>query len=99
MAPQICNHTLALASYHLLFPLPSRARRRISVQEALEHPYLATLHDPAVEPVAPAPFVFDFEEEDLKEAQLRRGIVPIHRSMLFHSDVRLEEIARSCRVS
>lgn len=48
-------------------------RRRISVQQALEHPYLATLHDPAVEPVAPAPFVFDFEDEDLKEAQLRRA--------------------------
>lgn len=47
------------------------SRRRISVQGALEHPYLASLHDPAVEPMAPAPFVFDFEDEDLKEAQLR----------------------------
>lgn len=43
--------------------------KRITVDEALAHPYLAALHDPADEPVANAPFNFDFENWDLtKEA-------------------------------
>ena len=47
-------------------------RRRISVDAALAHPYLASLHDPALEPGAPVPFAADGEEADLKEEQLRR---------------------------
>ncbi|KAL2619847.1 hypothetical protein R1flu_000052 [Riccia fluitans] len=46
-------------------------RKRVTVTEALEHPYLSMLHDATVEPSAPAPFEFDFEEEDLKEDALR----------------------------
>ncbi|GBG74604.1 hypothetical protein CBR_g19012 [Chara braunii] len=49
-------------------------RRRITVQEALEHPYLAMLHDPALEPTAPTLFEFEFEEEDLKEEVLREKV-------------------------
>jgi hypothetical protein len=33
--------------------------RRISVDDALRHPYLAALHDAADEPVADAPFTFE----------------------------------------
>ena len=29
-------------------------RKRITVEEALQHPYLAQLHDPASEPSAPS---------------------------------------------
>jgi mitogen-activated protein kinase 7 len=35
--------------------------QRITVEEALEHPYLAIWHDPNDEPVAPQPFDFGFE--------------------------------------
>lgn len=43
--------------------------KRITVDEALAHPYLAALHDPADEPVASTPFNFDFENWELtKEA-------------------------------
>ncbi|KAJ7296116.1 hypothetical protein O6H91_13G010200 [Diphasiastrum complanatum] len=49
-------------------------KRRITVTEALEHPYLAMLHDVAVEPSAAAPFDFDSEEEDLKEDALREKV-------------------------
>jgi mitogen-activated protein kinase 1/3 len=49
-------------------------RRRISVEAALAHPYLASLHDPTLEPGAPAPFAADGEEADLKEEQLRRKV-------------------------
>mmetsp|Transcript_36651 Transcript_36651/g.90501 ORF Transcript_36651/g.90501 Transcript_36651/m.90501 type:complete len:386 (+) Transcript_36651:191-1348(+) len=51
-------------------------KRRITVEQALEHPYLASLHDPGVEPAAeqPAPFEFDFEDEELREDQLREKV-------------------------
>lgn len=49
-------------------------RRRITVEQALQHPWLASLHDPAGEPSAPAPFKFDFEEQQLDEAEVRRRV-------------------------
>jgi hypothetical protein len=47
-------------------------RARITVGEALRHPWLAGLHDPAAEPAAPAQFRFDFEEQKLDEPAVRR---------------------------
>lgn len=38
--------------------------RRISVEEALEHPYLAIWHDASDEPDCPTTFNFDFEVID-----------------------------------
>jgi len=35
--------------------------KRITVEKALEHPYLAIWHDPTDEPEHPAPFDFSFE--------------------------------------
>ena len=49
-------------------------RRRISVDAALAHLYLASLHDPALEPVAASQYVADGEETELKEDQLRRKV-------------------------
>lgn len=37
---------------------------RITVDEALDHPYLRIWHDPAEEPVCPTEFDFSFEETD-----------------------------------
>nr|AKL87247.1 mitogen-activated protein kinase 10 [Linum usitatissimum] len=53
--------------------------RRITVDEALCHPYLAPLHDINEEPVCPRPFVFDFEqpsftEENIKELIWRESV-------------------------
>ncbi|KAL4138845.1 hypothetical protein PRIC2_002348 [Phytophthora ramorum] len=48
--------------------------KRISVEEALEHPYLASLHNMEDEPVADSFFSFDFEKEDLTEARLKELI-------------------------
>ena len=47
-------------------------RRRISVEGALRHPWLAQLHDEAAEPSAPGAFSFDFEEQELDEAAVRQ---------------------------
>ncbi|KAK9815669.1 hypothetical protein WJX72_007692 [[Myrmecia] bisecta] len=49
-------------------------RKRITVEEALKHPYLAQLHDESAEPSAPKPFEFDFEEEELDEAAVREKV-------------------------
>jgi len=35
-------------------------RKRITVEEALQHPYLAQLHDPASEPSAPSELYLHF---------------------------------------
>lgn len=56
--------------------------KRITVDEALQHPYLKLLHDPTDEPVATAHFDFDFEsipttKETLK-ALLWNEIVTFH---------------------
>ncbi|RWR87835.1 mitogen-activated protein kinase 2 isoform X1 [Cinnamomum micranthum f. kanehirae] len=53
--------------------------KRISVDEALCHPYLSSLHDINDEPVCPRPFSFDFEhpsfsEEDIKELIWRESV-------------------------
>jgi mitogen-activated protein kinase 7 len=45
--------------------------QRITVEEALEHPYLAIWHDPTDEPDAPSQFEFDFEHVN-DMAQMKR---------------------------
>ena len=47
-------------------------RKRISVQDTLEHPYLATYHDAANEPVAKTIFKADFESIEMDKQKLRR---------------------------
>uniref|UniRef100_A0A0D6R235 Mitogen-activated protein kinase n=1 Tax=Araucaria cunninghamii TaxID=56994 RepID=A0A0D6R235_ARACU len=48
--------------------------KRITVTEALEHPYLSMLHDPSLEPTAAAPVNLYLEDEDLNEEALREMI-------------------------
>ncbi|KAB1219480.1 hypothetical protein CJ030_MR3G012276 [Morella rubra] len=48
--------------------------RRITVEEALSHPYLAPLHDINEEPVCPRPFSFDFEQPSLSEENIKELI-------------------------
>ncbi|THU71716.1 hypothetical protein C4D60_Mb04t04420 [Musa balbisiana] len=66
--PTMSNGAIDLLEKMLVFD-PSK---RITVDEALHHPYLASLHDINDEPVCSTPFSFDFEhpsytEEDIKE--------------------------------
>lgn len=63
-------------------------RKRITVHEALEHPYLSMLHDASVEPSAPAPFEFDFEDEDLKEDALRERVW--NEMLFYHPEAAVE---------
>ncbi|XP_058101072.1 mitogen-activated protein kinase homolog D5 isoform X2 [Magnolia sinica] len=46
-------------------------RRRITVEDALAHPYLTSLHDISDEPICSMPFIFDFEQHALTEEQMK----------------------------
>ncbi|CAJ2654325.1 unnamed protein product [Trifolium pratense] len=48
--------------------------RRITVEEALAHPYLEKLHDVADEPICMEPFSFEFERQHLDEEQIKEMI-------------------------
>ncbi|CAM8887100.1 unnamed protein product [Rhodiola kirilowii] len=48
--------------------------KRITVDAALSHPYLAPLHDINEEPVLPRPFVFDFEQPSFTEVNIKELI-------------------------
>ncbi|CAN4097435.1 unnamed protein product [Withania somnifera] len=48
--------------------------RRITVDEALCHPYLAPVHDINEEPVCPRPFSLDFEQPSLTEDNIKELI-------------------------
>lgn len=45
-----------------------------TVEEALAHPYLGSLHDISDEPVCTMPFSFDFEQHNLSEEQMKELI-------------------------
>ncbi|CAH2058125.1 unnamed protein product [Thlaspi arvense] len=49
-------------------------RRRITVLDALAHPYLNSLHDISDEPECTIPFNFDFEQHALSEEQMKELI-------------------------
>ncbi|CAI9268876.1 unnamed protein product [Lactuca saligna] len=64
-------------------------RQRITVEDALAHPYLTSLHDISDEPVCLTPFNFDFEhhaptEEQMKEMIYREALAfnPEYQQML-----------------
>uniref|UniRef100_A0A8C4IMB3 Mitogen-activated protein kinase n=1 Tax=Dicentrarchus labrax TaxID=13489 RepID=A0A8C4IMB3_DICLA len=48
--------------------------KRISVEEALAHPYLEQYYDPTDEPVAEEPFTFSMELDDLPKEKLKELI-------------------------
>nr|ANG60946.1 extracellular signal regulated kinase [Mizuhopecten yessoensis] len=48
--------------------------KRITVEQALEHPYLEQYYDPADEPIAEEPFTFEMELDDLPKERLKELI-------------------------
>ncbi|XP_004294692.1 PREDICTED: mitogen-activated protein kinase homolog NTF6 [Fragaria vesca subsp. vesca] len=73
--PNVSPVAIDLAEKMLVFD-PSK---RITVEEALNHPYLSSLHAINEEPICPSPFIFDFEqasldEEDIKELVWRESL-------------------------
>lgn len=58
------------------------------VEEALNHPYLSSLHKINEEPTCPSPFIFDFEQILLNEKDIKELIFA--ESLNFNPDVMLE---------
>jgi mitogen-activated protein kinase 7 len=71
---------------------------RITVEEALEHPYLSIWHDPNDEPDAPAPFDFSFETVN-DVTQMKRTPSPSTRiltaEMIFNEVVQFRHLVRN----
>ncbi|KAE8666669.1 Mitogen-activated protein kinase-like protein NTF6 [Hibiscus syriacus] len=73
--PNLSPVAIDLAEKMLVFD-PSKC---ITVDEALNHPYLSSLHEINEEPTCASPFIFDFEqmtlnEEDIKELIWRESL-------------------------
>lgn len=69
--PQAEPVALDLLSAMLLFD----PRERISVCQALEHPYLAKYHDPDDEPVCVPAFDFEFDRQPMGREQIKEAIL------------------------
>ncbi len=68
--PTASDLSLNMLDYLLTF----NPNRRVSVEDALKHPYLAQYYDPSDEPIAPHPFTFDMELDDLPLPELKQLI-------------------------
>ncbi|XP_022101090.1 mitogen-activated protein kinase 1-like [Acanthaster planci] len=70
MYPQADAKALDLLDKMLTF----NPDKRITVEDALKHPYLEQYHDPSDEPIAEEPFNFETELDDLPKEQLKELI-------------------------
>lgn len=86
---QFANHS-PLALDLLKKMLMIAPESRITVEEALEHPFFDEFHDPDDEPVADAlhPYDFDFELYDLNADQLMDLLYD--EIMLYHDETLLD---------
>ncbi|XVF68636.1 hypothetical protein PTKIN_Ptkin11bG0017300 [Pterospermum kingtungense] len=82
--PDVSPVAIDLAEKMLVFD-PSK---RITVEEALNHPFLSSLHEINEEPTCPSPFVFDFEQTNLNEEDIKELIW--RESLNFNQDKMLE---------
>ncbi|KAG7385487.1 hypothetical protein PHYPSEUDO_001437 [Phytophthora pseudosyringae] len=64
-------------------------RKRITIQEALAHPYLSMVRDRSVEKTCPTPFDFAFENTDLTKQKLQELI--FEDVCAFHPDARIPD--------
>ncbi|CAH1802119.1 unnamed protein product [Owenia fusiformis] len=66
-------------------------KKRLSVDEALKHPYLAKYHDPDDEPLCVPVFNFDFEKEKMDGKALRSAITK--EIMAYHKPKKITTIS------
>jgi len=71
--PPVCDEAFDLLDKMLQFD----PRKRLSVEDALRHPYLKTLHHEDDEPVCEKPFKFDFKKDDLTKSRLQEKMYEV----------------------
>jgi len=71
--------------------------KRITIAEALRHPYMASLHNPDDEPDADEPFNFSFEDGPLTRSTLQKMIWD--EICVFHPELVAEEEERMKRAA
>ncbi|KAL4223999.1 Mitogen-activated protein kinase 7 [Mactra antiquata] len=81
MYPKASKKAINLLSRMLVL----NPKNRITVEQALVHPYLNRYHDPDDEPICVPGFNFDFEQEDLTLPQLRETI---HKEIMEYHEPR-----------
>ncbi|KAF9532060.1 CMGC/MAPK protein kinase [Crepidotus variabilis] len=73
--PTLFPHASAEAIDFLSKTLTFDPKKRMTTDEALEHPYLSAYHDPedepTVQPLSPSYFEFDLHKDDLSKDQLK----------------------------
>lgn len=79
---QLYPNAPPLATDLLVRMLAFDPSKRCTVEEALAHPYLASLHDPEEEPGCDAIFNFDFEHFELQKDTFQ-GVLLISLSPCF----------------
>lgn len=82
---QLFPHANPLAIDLLSKMLNFDPAKRITCEQALQHPYLAVWHDPSDEPVCPTQFDFGFEDEDSIEGMKKLIVEEVNH---FRAEVR-----------
>eukprot|EP00124_Ichthyophonus_hoferi_P002254 Ihof_evm6s146 gene=Ihof_evmTU6s146 len=77
--------------------LTFNANKRITVEEALAHPYLEQYSDPTDEPISDKPFTNDFQEESMSKGQLK--MVLWQEGLLFKRKRDKEALARGINIT
>lgn len=70
MYPNACPPALEVMQQMLAF----NPRRRLTVEQALQHPFFADLHDPKDEHAAPSEFVLPYHGQTLTKYQMKELI-------------------------
>jgi len=65
--------------------------RRITVEEALSHPYLRQYYDPDDEPICECPFTIEFENDELPKEELKKLI--FSETLTIRSSSNIETMA------
>jgi len=100
---QLFPNASALAVDFLTKTLTFDPKKRITVEQALAHPYLEAYHDPDDEPVAPPLdpefFEFDLHKDDISREQLKGECLATNRCQPHRSRVTIQNYftRKSCR--
>ncbi|KMZ57151.1 hypothetical protein ZOSMA_89G01040 [Zostera marina] len=76
--PHVLPKAIDLVEKMLIFD----PRKRITVEAALEHPYLSSLHDKSDEPVSENQFEHSFDDSDMSMEQMKEAI---YQEALFYN--------------